>query len=291
MTACYALTLSHRTSDDELKKRIHELEVQVDQLKQEQAVPARVLNHYRNSIGYIDGIYRVGYPNEPPTMRVHFSGTGFLVGDGLMATNRHVAEPWYKDSEAEALMDHGATAVLESIVVYFPNLSTPVRLSRVSCSKISDLAILRLNDPNVVRGLSVLPLAKTSGFPGQPVTVIGYPMGIAGMVAKSPAGITEPLVFRHSNINAARDLAAHSLIRPSVTWGHLGDVVGDKVIYDAATAHGGSGGPVLNSEGEVIAVNSGYISGFSGSSFGLSVECLRPLLQEARAVHPKSHHP
>ena len=36
----------------------------------------------------------------------------------------------------------------------------------------------------------------------------------------------------------ARDLAQHYLIRPSATYGHLGDVVEDKLIYDAPTARG-----------------------------------------------------
>jgi serine protease Do len=71
------------------------------------------------------------------------------------------------------------------------------------------------------------------------------------------------------------------LIRPSATCGHLGDVVGDKLIYDAPTAHGGSGGPVFNSEGEVIAVNAAYIDGFSGGTLGVSVETLKPLIDVA----------
>jgi S1-C subfamily serine protease len=66
------------------------------------------------------------------------------------------------------------------------------------------------------------------------------------------------------------------------TCGHLSDVVGDRLIYDAATAHGGSGGPVFNSNGEVIGVNSAYIVGFSGGSVGVSVESLRPLLQDGQ---------
>ena len=85
------------------------------------------------------------------------------------------------------------------------------------------------------------------------------------------------------------EVAARSLIRPLSTCGHLGDVIGDTMIYDAATAHGGSGGPVFNSNGEVIAVNSGFIDGFSGGSMGVSVESLRPLLQPSQSsfeVHP-----
>jgi hypothetical protein len=113
-------------------------------------------------------------------------------------------------------------------------------------------------------------------------------MGIAGMVAKSPAGIYERMAYRHNDINAASELAALSLIRPSTTCGHLGDVVGDKLIYDAPTAHGGSGGPVFNSQGEVIGVNAAYIDGFSGGTLGVSVRALKPLIVAAKSSAAKS---
>jgi S1-C subfamily serine protease len=282
MVHYYAPQATQGAPPDDLQKQVHELTAQVEQLKQEQAMPAVVLNRYRNSIGYIYGVYQVGFPNRRPEIRARVSGTGFLVGDGLIATNRHVAEPWYGDSEAQQLIDQGAIASLENLVVFFPGSPTPVTLLPGSVSKSSDLAVVRAEDAKAIHGLAVLPLAKSAGAPGQLVTVIGYPMGIAGMVAKSPSGIYEHLAYRHNDINAASELAALSLIRPSTTCGHLGDVVGDKLIYDAPTAHGGSGGPVFNTKGEVIGVNSAYMDGFSGGTLGISVDALRPVLTEAQ---------
>ena len=277
----YAPVTAQGVQPDELQKQVHQLTQQVAQLEKEQAMPALVLSRYRNSIGYIYGVYQIGFANQPAAIRARASGTGFLVGDGLLATNRHVAEPWYGDSEAEALMHRGATATLESLVVVFPGSPTPVSLTPGAVSSTSDLAVLRIEDKDAVRGLAVLPLAGGNASPGELVTVIGYPMGIAGMVAKSPSGVYQRLAYRHNDITAASELAALSLIRPSTTCGHLGDVVGDKLIYDAPTAHGGSGGPVFNSNAEVIGVNSAYIDGFSGGTLGFSVEALRPLIGEA----------
>ena len=267
---------------DELQNQVTQLTAQVAQLEREQAMPALVLNKYRNSIGYVYGVYQVGFANQPAAIRARVSGTGFLVGDGLLATNRHVAEPWYGDSEAEALIHRGATAMLESLVVFFPGGLTPVSLTPGTVSSTGDLAVLRIEDKDAVRGIAILPLAKGVASPGELVTVIGYPMGIAGMVAKSPSGVYQRLAYRHNDITAASELAALSLIRPSTTCGHLGDVVGDKLIYDAPTAHGGSGGPVFNSNAEVIGVNSAYIDGFSGGTLGVSVEALRPLIEAAQ---------
>ncbi|MGA9306758.1 MAG: serine protease [Candidatus Sulfotelmatobacter sp.] len=278
----YAPVTTEGVQPDELQKQVTQLSRQVAQLEKEQAMPALVLNRYRNSIGYIYGVYDVGFPNQPATIRARVSGTGFLVGDGLLATNRHVAEPWYGDSEAEGLMQQGATAMLESLVVFFPNSLTPVNLTPGEVSSTSDLAVLKIENKQAVHGLAALPLAKGVAAPGELVTVIGYPMGIAGMVAKSPTGIYQRLAYRHNDITAASELAALSLIRPSTTCGHLGDVVGDKLIYDAPTAHGGSGGPVFDSNAEVIGVNSAYIDGFSGGTLGVSAEALRPLIEAAQ---------
>jgi S1-C subfamily serine protease len=285
---CYAPRATRGTPRDNLQAQVHELTAQIEQLRQEQSMPALVLNRYRNSIGYLYGVYHVGFAKQRPEIRARFSGTGFLVGDDLVATNRHIAEPWYGDSEAERLIRQGAIPVVETLVAFFPGLSTPVRLSRPLVSKSSDLAVIMAEDSEALRRLPVLPLAETPASAGQFVDVIGYPTGIAGMIAKSPAGINSRLSERPYDINVASELATQSLIRPLSTCGHLGDVIGDRLIYDAPTAHGGSGGPVFNSNGEVIGVNAAYIDGFSGGSIGVSVESLRPLLQEAQ-VSSESH--
>jgi S1-C subfamily serine protease len=278
----YAPMSAHGAPPSDLQQQVHQLTAQVEELEQEQAMPALVLNRYRNSIGYIYGVYQVGFANQHPAIRARVSGTGFLVGDGLIATNRHVAEPWFGDPEAETLINRGATGRLENLVIFFPGSPTPVSLLPAAESSTSDLAVLRAEDSSEVHALTVLPLAKSSSLPGELVTVLGYPMGIAGMVAKSPTGIYERLAYRHNDITAASELAALSLIRPSATCGHLGDVVGDKLIYDAPTAHGGSGGPVFNTRGEVIGVNSAYMDGFSGGTLGVAVESLRPLIERAQ---------
>ena len=113
------------SNNDELLSQVHDLNQQVQQLKQEQAMPVMVLNRYRNSICYVFGVYQVGFANQPPRLRARVSGTGFVVAKGLLATNRHVAEPWYGDSEADALIQRGATPKLEKLVAFFPGAPEP----------------------------------------------------------------------------------------------------------------------------------------------------------------------
>src|SRR5258708_6196583 len=235
-------------ASDGMQQQISRLTAQVGQLEQEQAMPAQVLNRYRNSICYIFGIYQVGFPHQQPALRTRISGTGFVVADGLIATNRHVAQPWYGDPDADTLVGKGATAKLEKLVAYFPGSPSPVTLTLGAVSADGDLAVVRMNGPAAF-DLQPLPLATEIPNAGELVAVVGYPMGVLGMMAKAPSPVYARLAFRPDDQGAASELAALSLIRPSATCGHLGDVVGDKLIYDAPTAHGASGGPVFNSRG------------------------------------------
>jgi S1-C subfamily serine protease len=64
-----------------------------------------------------------------------------------------------------------------------------------------------------------------------------------------------------------------------VTQGHVGDVLEDKIVYDAQTTSGGSGGPLLNREGGVIGVTFAVVKGFGGSNFGVPIRFASPLLK------------
>src|SRR5216683_2663055 len=145
-----------------------------------------------------------------------------------------------------------------------------------------DLAVVRFETTAFTKKLHPLTLSQTLPHVGESVSVLAYPMGVTGMVAKSPAIVYERLSAHPDNAETAGELAALSLIRPSATFGHIGDVTGDKLIYDAPTARGGSGGPVLNLSGEVVGINSAYIDGFSGGTLGITAAELRPLLETAK---------
>src|SRR5207245_11709179 len=67
------------------------------------------------------------------------------------------------------------------------------------------------------------------------------------------------------------ELARRNLIRPITTQGHIGSVLPDKIVYDAQTTSGGSGGPLFNSEGKVIGINFAMLREFGGSNFAIPV--------------------
>jgi S1-C subfamily serine protease len=264
----------------ELEQQIHQLTRQVADLERQQPFSQSTVDDARDSVAYIYGIYHVSGHGQ--NFRARVAGTGFVVAPGLLATNRHVAEPWYGDREVAAAMRQGGSPVLEKLVAYFPGSPLPVNLETAVLAKHGDLAVVRIEATAFTKKLRPLTLSETPAHVGESISVLAYPMGVTGMVAKSPAIVYERLSSHPDDADTAAELAALSLIRPSATFGHIGDVTGDKLIYDAPTARGGSGGPVLNLRGEVVGVNSAYIDGFSGGTLGITAGELRPLLETAQ---------
>lgn len=265
-----------------LEQQVHQLSSQVADLQRQQSVSAAAVDDARESVAYIYGIYHVSGRGQG--FRARVAGTGFVVAPGLLATNRHVAEPWYGDREVAVALRHGGSPVLEKLVAYFPGSPLPVNLATAVVADHGDLAVLRFEVTAFTRNLRPLTLSQKLPHVGDSVSVLAYPMGVTGMVAKSPAIVYERLSSHPDNADTAGELAALSLIRPSATFGHIGDVTGDKLIYDAPTARGGSGGPVLNLRGEVVGINSAYIDGFSGGTLGITAAALRPLVESAKKV-------
>lgn len=262
-----------------LEQQVHELSRQVADLERQQTFSSVAVDDARDSVAYIYGIYHVS--GTAQSFRARIAGTGFVVAPGLLATNRHVAEPWYGDREVAVALRQGGTPVLEKLVAYFPGSPLPVNLETAVVATHGDLALLHLESTSFTQKLRPLTLAEAPPHVGESVSVLAYPMGVTGMVAKSPAVVYDRLSSHPDNADTAAELAALSLIRPSATFGHIGDVTGDKLIYDAPTARGGSGGPVLNLRGEVVGINSAYIDGFSGGTLGITATQLRPLLETA----------
>lgn len=242
-------------------------------------MPVQVLNRYRDSICFIYGVYSITGSDGTIYRRIGISGTGFVVAKGLVATNRHIVKPWVGDDDSEMLIQEGVHPRLEKLLAFFPGQHYGFRLMDVRASATADLAVARIN--NASPELKPLPLSKAVAIPGESVVVVGYPAGTTAMLAKSPPPVFRRLASTKQRLELARELAARSLIRPSATQGHLGDVLGDKLVYDAVTAHGGSGGPVFDSRGDVIGVNTAYLDAFLGGTMGTSVKALKPLIQSA----------
>jgi S1-C subfamily serine protease len=209
-----------------------------------------------------------------PPLQLHVFGTGFLVArDGRLLTNHHVAEPWWGDEELKQLLDRGAAAFAVSYTAYFPGASQGIAATLDRISPHADLATLTLQTPAPPHTAPLeLDDRSAASVTGDPVVLIGYPTGIEGILARAGSDTTRKVAEdAHDVTEVVSQLAAQHLIRPTTTQGHIGDVLKDKIVYDAATTSGGSGGPLFNRDGKVIGVTFAILSNFGGSNLAVPI--------------------
>ncbi|MEQ8667219.1 MAG: trypsin-like peptidase domain-containing protein [Rhodospirillales bacterium] len=213
---------------------------------------------------------------------VQVTGTGFaLAGQRALLTNRHVAMPWENDSNVELMALQGLVPVHLRTSVYFPGRADAAALTQKAVSDKTDLAILvPTEDDWPVAGLS---LAETPPEIGSEIVVMGFPTGFVAMLARTDPALVAELQDQPDMDfwTIAAFLAARGQISPLASRGIVGQVSPTAIIYDADTTHGGSGGPVLDTSGRVVAVNAAIIRDFGGSNIGVPVAEARRLLAAA----------
>jgi S1-C subfamily serine protease len=228
------------------------------------------------------GMVSLGTEGTGPPLQLDIFGTGFLVArDGRLLTNHHVAEPWWGNEELKPLLDRGASAFAASYTAYFPGSSQGIGAKLDRTSPDADLATLKLQTPAPPH-TAVLEVddRREASVSGDPVVLIGYPTGIEGILARAGNDVTHKVVENaHEVTQIVSQMAAQNLIRPTTTQGHIGDVLKDKIVYDAATTSGGSGAPLFNRNGKVIGVNFAMLNDFGGSNLAVPVRYADELLK------------
>jgi DNA-binding response OmpR family regulator len=296
------ISISTGPSLADLDSRLKQTDSRIGKLETESRIAEEIVRDYSNSVCLIYAI--VGFHDRKTGARLNFAGidahgnpvadekgnvivtteggtravqlhvfgSGFLIDTaGHILTNHHVLEPWWHNAAAIPVPADTFQPTVESMWAYFPGYDTPMPLHVRSVSEDFDLGLASVDLPeNHPRPVAIDPQAAISG---SPVVLIGYPTGVEGILAR----IDEPTLKRiaqsvgNDTEGLVQELGRRKLIRPLVTQGHLGVVGPDRLVYDAQTTHGGSGGPVFNVSGKVIGVNFAILSDFSGSNFAVPI--------------------
>lgn len=175
------------------------------------------------------------------------SGMG-VVGSGFRIVNTRLI----------ATAAHVVAALRGPPVVVWNGRRWPARVVQIDAE--ADLALLEVADGVPMPGLALAATAANNraAAPGQWVLVLGCPFGTlptatVGIVSALPGAVLLPEVLRH------------------------------RMQVNAAINPGNSGGPVLNLDGQVIAVANATVPGGYGLGFAVPVAALHQLLTASRA--------
>ncbi len=216
-----------------------------------------------------------------PEVRADFFGTGFIVGEGKILTNHHVVQPWWQNDELAGAVQQGLEPVIAEMMAYFPSAANGIAVSISQISQEADLALVHGDLSELGRPSLKLNPGKDAAVSGEALISVGYATGLDAILARAGDATVEQIVKTSGGEPklVLAELARRKLIRPLVTQGHVGDVLPDKIVYDAQTTSGGSGGPLLIRDGEVIGVTFAVVRGFGGSNFGVPIRFAQPLLK------------
>jgi len=192
-----------------------------------------------------------------------------------------VAEPWWKNDELNEMTSQGFQSEISLIRAYFPGdpRAFHAEIERVSNS--ADLATMRVDMQDLNRPILSNDVSQTHATSGEPVVLMGYATGLEAILARADEDTTQQ-ILSHSDgqvSHVLEDLAQRGLIRPIITQGHIGDVLADKIVFDAQTTHGGSGGPLFDEREKVVGVTFAGLDGFGGSNLAIPIRLSESLLK------------
>ena len=178
-------------------------------------------------------------PSSTDSVSETWSGTGFALNNGYIVTNAHVVD------KAKSILVHGVNG----------NMSIGLTAEVVAIDKTSDLAIIHITD-NAFTGFGEIPYAINNQMAevGEDVWVLGYPLT---QVLGNEIKLTDGIISSRS--------------------GYQGDVSTYQI--SAPLQPGNSGGPLFDSQGNVVGIVNAGIPGAENVGYAIKTTYLQNLAE------------
>ncbi|HEX7722810.1 MAG TPA: trypsin-like peptidase domain-containing protein [Pyrinomonadaceae bacterium] len=224
-----------------------------------------------------------------------FVGTGFHTGDGYILTNRHVVQPWLADERAQSLTSTvNGKPRLKKLVAFFPDNPQPITLKYKQAATGEDVAVCTIDPKDLPPKAPVLPLEKDSDTvaTGRIVVTMGYPSGPDRLIAMLPEDEARGIQNRYGSTESLLTyLGQTKRIRPLMTQGNITDLDARRIVYDARTGEGGSGGPLFGPSGRVIGITFAIFTENTASNFAVPIHFAISLLEKSGWTAPVTPEP
>ena len=251
----------------------------------------RYLDNAFNNRPLIDemGQSNVSFDGTGAVFYEAFSGTGFLIDEGEVFTNRHVVHPWWQDDTDRLIIAQGGKPEIVELYAYFPGIKPKFELKVKTFSKENDVALCTFDQGDAaITKLPINPASEAATI-GQAIVLVGYPTGVDGLIERLDDKVKNEInrkVF--SPEERIKEVSERGLIHPLISQGHINGLNAGRIIHDAATTEGGSGSPIFNSEGDVIGINSSILTTdrgvpVQGSNLGIPIKFALEIKQERLA--------
>lgn len=230
-----------------------------------------------------------------PIAEYPFVGTGFHTGDGFILTNRHVVQPWLADERAQSLTSTvNGKPRLRKLIAFFPDSTQGLTLKYKQAATGEDLAVCTVDTKDLPAKLPVLPLEKQADTVaiGRIVVTMGYPAGPDRLLAMLDENEARGIQNRYGSTESLLTyLAQTKHVRPLMTQGNITDLDAKRIVYDARTGEGGSGGPLFGPSGRVIGITFAVFTENSASNFAIPIHFAINLLERAGWTSPVTPEP
>jgi hypothetical protein len=190
-------------------------------------------------------MYPTSTSRSIPSENEIWSGTGFALNNGYIATNYHVVE------NAKSIKVKGIRG----------NINTEYNATVISTDKYNDLAIIKINDHHF-NGFGTIPyrIKTSTSEVGEEVFVLGYPLVTSmGDEIKLTTGVI------------------------SSKTGFQGDVSSYQT--SAPTQPGNSGGPLFDKNGNLIGIVNAKHREAENASYAIKASYLNILAESASNIH------